>query len=135
MSRVKSKDELFQELYNLARNAGLEAVNKQIQENDVALMRVVQRENPLNDNSPVVKDYGIVPVCGFAWVNIKPGNSAFARWMKEQNLARTDSYFGGVSMSVSDFNQSVSLKETFAYAFARVLNENGIQAFAHSRLD
>ena len=74
-------------------------------------------------------------VCGFAWVNIKPANSKFAKFLVERKLARKDSYYGGICMSVSDYNQSMTKKEAYAYAFARVLSDNGIRASATSRMD
>ena len=41
-------------------------------------MVVVQRSNPLNDASPVVKVYEpiIDGVCGFAWVKVRPRSLA-----------------------------------------------------------
>ena len=44
--------------------------------------------------------------CGFAWVNVKPGTSKFAKWLKEKELASKDSFKGGVTIWVGDFNQS-----------------------------
>lgn len=74
-------------------------------------------------------------VCGFAWVNIKPGTSKFARWLTKNNLARRDSYYGGVTVWISGYGQSMARKEAYAHAFANVLRENGIQAIAMSRMD
>ena len=74
-------------------------------------------------------------VCGFAWVNIKPGNSSFARWMKDQGQARPDSYYGGVSMWISGYGQSYERKLAYARAFAGVLVQGGIKAYASGRLD
>lgn len=72
--------------------------------------------------------------CGFAWVNVKPGGSSFARWLKENDIA-SKSYYGGVDIWIGDFNQSVARKEACANAMARVLSEAGIKAYAMSRLD
>lgn len=74
-------------------------------------------------------------VCGFAWVNIKPGNSKFANWLKKNKLARADSYYGGVTMWVSEYNQSMQKKQAYASAFAGVLSEAGIKAYSDSRMD
>lgn len=74
-------------------------------------------------------------VCGFAWVNVKPGNSAFANWLKKSGKGRSDSYYGGVTIWVSDFNQSMQKKEVYANAFAEVLKNAGIKAYAASRMD
>ena len=74
-------------------------------------------------------------VCGFAWVSIRPGNCRFAKYMKEIGLGRADSYEGGVTYWIGEFNQSMSKKETFAHAFAEVLNKYGINANVRSRMD
>lgn len=72
--------------------------------------------------------------CGFAWINIKPGNSAAARYAKEKYGARKD-YYGGVSIWVHEYNQSMARKEAHAEAFAEVLREAGIKAYGRSRMD
>ena len=72
--------------------------------------------------------------CGFAWVNVRPGNSAFANYLKAKKLA-SPAYRGGVQIWVSEFNQSVDRKEAMAMAMARVFNEAGFNAYAGSRLD
>jgi hypothetical protein len=72
--------------------------------------------------------------CGFAWVTVKPANCAFANWAKKAGYMRP-AYGGGVQYWVSEFGQSVERKSAFAGAFARVLCEAGINAFAGSRLD
>ena len=43
--------------------------------------------------------------------------------------------YSGTQLWVSDFNQSVTLKEAYANAYARVLNNNGIECYSGSRLD
>jgi hypothetical protein len=74
-------------------------------------------------------------MCGFAWVNVSPGNSPFANWLKKNKLARK-AYGGGVDLWVSAHGQSVERKEAHAYAMAEVLrNELGVKAYASSRLD
>lgn len=74
-------------------------------------------------------------VCGFAWVNVKPGNSRIAKALVAANLARKDSYEGGVTVWVHEFNQSMARKEAYARAFAKVLTDAGIRAYASSRMD
>lgn len=71
--------------------------------------------------------------CGFAWIVIK-GNTAFGRWAKKEGRARSH-YPSGLCFWVSDFGQSVDRKAAYAGAFAKVLNEAGIEAYADSRLD
>jgi len=73
--------------------------------------------------------------CGFAWVNVKPGGSSFARWLIANGKARRDSYLGGVTIWVPYFGQSLARKEAYAVAYAQVLQGAGIDARADSRLD
>ena len=74
--------------------------------------------------------------CGFAWVNIKPGNSSFARYVKlNVQGGRSDSYYGGVSLWISGYGQSYEKKLAYAAAFAGVLSEAGIKALSMGRLD
>jgi len=73
--------------------------------------------------------------CGFAWVNVKPGTSRFARWLKSEGLAQTDSYYGGVTIWISDYDQSHTQKSAHAKAMADSLSESGIKAYNGSRLD
>jgi hypothetical protein len=102
---------------------------------NVTPMIVQQRENPLDDDSKLVRQYFVSDgVCGFASVTVKPANSKFAKFLVANGLGRK-SFNGGVSMSIRDFNQSLQKKETYAYAFASVLNEHGIKAYVESRMD
>jgi hypothetical protein len=73
-------------------------------------------------------------VCGFAWVTVRPGNSSFARWLKANADARP-AYRGGMELWVHDYNQSMTRKEAYAQAFADVLREAGVTAYAGSRMD
>lgn len=99
-------------------------------------MVVVQRENPLDDTSPVVKTYAPVAdgLCGFAWIRIRPGNSSYARWAKK-TLGAHSGYYGGTEIWVDGFGQSVARKEAYARAYAEVLQAAGISAYPDSRLD
>lgn len=73
--------------------------------------------------------------CGFAWVVVKPGTSAFAKWLMKNGKARKH-YYGGVSLWVGEFNQSMERKYAYAAAFAEVLRKNGIEnCYADSRMD
>lgn len=74
-------------------------------------------------------------VCGFAWVNIRPNRGKFVAWLKSENIGRANSYEGGYDISVREFGQSLERKEAYARAFAEVLRENGINAYACSRID
>jgi len=86
---------------------------------------------PLLDRSYFVAD----GACGFAWVNVHPGNCAFARWAKA-NRGASKAYTGGMQVLwVSEFDQSLQRKEAFAHAFAAVLTAAGIRAVPGSRMD
>jgi hypothetical protein len=109
--------------------------NAAVQMTTVTPMVVQQRENPLNDDSRVIRQYLVNDgVCGFASVTVKPANSKFAKFLVANGLGRK-SFNGGVSMSIRDFNQSLTKKEAYAYAFASVLAEHGIKAYVESRMD
>jgi hypothetical protein len=71
--------------------------------------------------------------CGFAWIEFK-GTTPWARWAKKAGKARKN-YPTGYSIWVSEFGQSVDRKEAYAKAFAKVLKEHGVEAYANSRLD
>ena len=73
--------------------------------------------------------------CGFAWVNVKPGTSAFAKYLVAQGVARKDSWEGGVTVWVTQFDQSWERKRAYALAYAKVLVDAGIRAHAGDRLD
>lgn len=98
-------------------------------------MIVTQHANPLNDQSAVERAWYVSEgACGFAWVTIKPGTCKAARFAKEHFGARKD-YYGGVSIWISDYGQSIERKEAYASAFARKLQSYGITAYSESRLD
>lgn len=107
-------------------------------------MHVVERANPLDDGSPIVKQYAPVMggVCGFAWVWVK-GNSAIGRAAKKR-YANADfssdvrvhkGYPTGLNIWVSGFGQSMETKEAYARAYCHVLTENGHEAHVESRMD
>lgn len=77
--------------------------------------------------------------CGFAWVNIKPARGDFVKFLKENKIGRKDDYYGGYTISsydVSGWNgQNMNVKEEQCYAFAAVLQKNGINAYVQSRID
>ena len=92
---------------------------------------------PLGDAIDYSKDTHYVSdgVCGFAWVNIKPARGKFVKFLKDNNIGRKDSYYGGYTVWVRGFGQSLARKESYARAFADVLTTNGIKAYAMSRMD
>lgn len=107
-------------------------------------MHVVERAHPLGDllgmsdeDNPITKRYPPVMdgACGFAWIIVRPGTSRFARWLKETGRGRADSYYGGVSIWISAYQQSYERKIAHANAMAAVLRDAGINAHASGRLD
>ena len=128
-----------------AKYAGFEAAFKKASEAGKAAgeaksprpMIVQERAGPFG--GPVIQEWHEPEgMCGFAWVNVSPGNSPFANWLKKNKLARK-AYGGGVDIWISDFNQSVERKEACANAMASVLKEElgdgKLSIYASSRLD
>ena len=113
------------ELAEMAHRAGMEAGNNAIP----APMVIVDGET--KEVIDVVDD----GLCGFAWINIKPARGAFVNYLKERKWGSYDSYYGGHSIWVHHFGQSITRKEAYAFAFAKVLLAHGITAYAGSRLD
>ena len=72
--------------------------------------------------------------CGFAWIVVKPGTSRFARFLRRTGRAHKH-YYGGVAISAFVFGQSYDRKTAYADAFAKVLRDAGINAYAGGRLD
>lgn len=113
----------FGAIYEEAWKAGQDAVAA-LKDENVALMRVQGYNN-------------VFEPCGFAWVQVKPGNSKFANWLKRNGLARSASYEGGVKIWIGDYGQSHQRKYTHARAMAQVLRERlGMERiYAGDRLD
>lgn len=83
-----------------------------------------------------LNDHGEPLYCGFAWVNIKPGNSQIANYLKKNKLGRP-SYSGGVDVwnPSNNMTQSMIVKEVGADAFAAVLQKYGFNAYMDCRAD
>ena len=80
--------------------------------------------------------------CGFAWVNIKPANCRFAKYLKEHKIAENDNYYRGVSMWIGDYGQSHERKLKYAQEYVKYIEKNlsvkysGIKSiYAMDRLD
>jgi len=122
------------DLYQKAHQAGIERANEIA--DSIKPMIVEEHKNMLDDSSKVVKQYVVEGgPCGFAWINIRPGNCKFANWLKKNKLASADSYYGGVSIWVHEFGQSMALKEAYAQAFSRFIEGYGIKSYSMSRMD
>jgi len=127
---AKGKDKVFYAAFAKAVAAGLAAGNGS-KPNPMVVSEMAGLSN-------VVKQEWFVSegACGFAWVNVSPGNSPFANWLKKNKFA-SKAYGGGVDVWISDFGQSVDRKEACASAMAKVLQmELGMSSiYAGSRLD
>ena len=83
-----------------------------------------------------IEENGEIPYCGFAWVNITPGNCQIANYLKKINVAQR-SYARGVDVwnPSQHGTQSMDVKEAGAQAFADVLRKYGFSAYMESRAD
>ena len=122
-----------QEIYSEAHSAGLAAGHGCTP----TPMVVGTPTTPLGNDIDYEKDVHYVSdgPCGFAWINIKPARGKFVKFLKDNNIGRKDSYYGGYTIWVSEFGQSMTRKENYARAFVKVLEENGLKAYAMSRMD
>ena len=73
---------------------------------------------------------------GFAWVEIPNGRSPFVNWARKNDVG-TKHYQKGwqVWNPTKTFSQSMDVREAGATAFAKVLRDNGIEAYMVSRAD
>lgn len=119
-------------IYLEAHTAGLDAgkASKPVP------MAVGYPTTPLGNDIDTRRPVEIVEggVCGFAWITIKPARGKFVSWCKENKMGQTSS-MGGFTIWVGEFGQSMTRKEEYARAFAKVLNSHGIKAYAESRMD
>jgi hypothetical protein len=122
---------ILESIFNQAHAEG----NAAVVATTVTPMIVTQAANPLNDNSETINQWVVNDgVCGFASVVVKPANCRFAKYLLDIGVGRKG-YGGGVTMSVRDFNQSLTKKEAYAEGFASVLRKAGINAHVDSRMD
>lgn len=120
-------------LYTTAHNAGMEAG---MNHSPVPMMVGTAKslfDNSIDESKPVYRVNS--GVCGFAWVSIRPARGKLVNWLKKNGIGRKNNYEGGYQISVFEFGQSMEQKEAYARAFAKVLRENGIDAYAGSRMD
>ena len=73
-------------------------------------------------------------VCGFAGVVIKPARGKFVSYLKSIGIGNKH-YYGGYYVSVHEFGQSLTRKEAYADAYAKVLGEAGMSCYVDSRMD
>jgi hypothetical protein len=96
--------------------------------------------NEIDYSKPV--EYVSDGVCGFAWVNILPEYKGNTKLGKEERKVLEACGFEKdwtdtkkFSKWISDYNQSLQKKETYARVFAEVLSVKGIKSYAQSRID
>lgn len=94
---------------------------------------LVGGDSAMDTNKPIYH----VPsgICGFAWINVNPGNSSFARWLVKTGRASGRAYGGGVNIRINAYGQSMEKKAAHSGAMANVLREAGIKAYSMSRED
>ncbi len=80
------------------------------------------------------KDIPDTGACGFGWVVIRPARGKFVNYLKKIEVGDKHCY-GGWSIWSKYKGQSVVGNEAWANAFAKVLRDHGLEAYAQSRLD
>jgi len=92
--------------------------------------------------------YGL-GVAGYSWIRVKPATGAFARWLVRTGRANRDDYAGGIAVMSAELvepervptiepvqaQQSAVRHAAYARAFAAVLANQGVPAFAEDHLD
>ena len=78
--------------------------------------------------------YGDMGSCGFAWVTIPDGRSSFARYAKKE-LGASKHWHKGVYFWMNFPTQTETTKYRQAQAFAKVLQEAGVDCHVGSRAD
>lgn len=130
--KEKKATDNFSAIWDEAHKAGMEAGEKCIPRPMLVGSPTLPLGNDIDPSKPVY----FVPqgVCGFAWVKIRNGTCAFAKWARKNKGSRRG-YYGGEEINVPYFNQSMEMKLAYAGAFAEVLNKHGIEAWGDSRMD
>ena len=140
------------DLIKKAEAAGEKALKELIDSKTVVPMIVQQHANPMDDSSEVTEQW-VVPggPCGFASIRVKCTNGAsrkFINQLKKAGLAGGDrysgyhtpwtksDYYGGFMKSFSGIGgQSLEYKTAYAYAYAGVLEAEGINTWVWTRMD
>ena len=134
----ENQDAVFEAIWLEAHEAGRQAGNAHTPTPMVVGRAVDLFSDKIVPGTREVVDEGM---CGFAWINVRPATSRFAKWWKKREEQRTGrkverAYEGGYTVYwVGEYNQSYERKEKFAQAFAEVLQKHGIKAHGFSRLD
>lgn len=133
MTTLEIKKASVDEVYREAYAAGLKTGN----EVQVTPMVVGTETSPFSNIIDETKQTYFVEggVCGFAWIKISPARGKFVQWLKQNKIGSTSTYEGGYTIWCHEFGQSLTRKEAFVQAFAKVLREYGINAYGQSRID
>jgi hypothetical protein len=109
----------FEQIHNQCDFAGCQAAEK-----TVPMPMVVQEHaSPIDDESPVVRQWVVRGgVCGFAWIELRKRTHQYARWIKERHIGRSDDYTKSIMIWVSNYGQSMAMKEAYAQAYVRELH-------------
>ena len=123
------RDEAYGRIYHEARDAGVLAAQKQLQE--------LQGQGPayvVKSGNTVVGT--MLDVCGFASVIISKGNSSYARWAKKQDNLAHSAYRGGTTLFIrATQRQELSVNRAACEAAAEILRSHGIEVHVESRID
>jgi hypothetical protein len=83
-----------------------------------------------------MQKHGENPYCGFAWVEVTSARIPFVNWCKKNGVGEKHWKRGwSIWNPAGNGTQSMDVKEQGADAFAKVLREHGINAWACSRAD
>ncbi len=122
-----------EEIYNEARAAGCKAW-EECTPNPVVFGQAKSLFG--NEMVPGTESLCTEGCCGFAWVIVKPARGPFIKYCKENKIGSKHVYPGWYIGARGPWDsQSIDRKEAYAYAFAAVLSENGLNCYVGSRLD
>ena len=125
---MNAQHEKFREVSKVAHDAGHQAATTIIPTPMVVVGRDPETGRTY-EYEPIADG-----VCGFAWIWFK-SNTSWARWAKK-NLRVGKGYPNGLRIWVNDYRQSLTRKEAYAEAYAKVLREElGIEAYGMGRMD
>jgi len=134
----------FEALFRRAVNAGVEAAEA------ITPRPMAVQAGGLTGDFNWNKPYEVVMdgCCGFAWINIVPASAAgrkdcpFVKWLRAKagterfsEFGRYEEYSKAWQIWVRGYGQSMQRKEVWAQAFADVLRDAGVSAYAGSKMD
>ena len=123
-----------------------EIIDKATEEGHKALWQT--KPNPVGwvqadlDDKPIGKTYIVDEgLCGGAYIILTDSRSEFVKWCKTNDKLSIDKNIGGKGYTISTFDahrdyrgQSAERYEACAEAFAKVLQENGVDCMVHAYL-